>query len=148
MSVYEMTDMDALRAKSLRLTAYLEYLLTHHNDRSRQQGGSQDGDRDYEIITSSNPAERGAQLSVRLRPGLLDGVMEILEEEGVVVDERKPDVIRIAPAPLYNNAQDVWRFVDVFRTALERVIEKGGAKANGSVMVEGGREDKGWSEIK
>ena len=71
----------------------------------------------YRLITPRDPAERGAQLSIRLAPGLLDTVMSVLKEQGVVVDERKPDVVRVAPAPLYNSYMDVWRFVEVFRGA-------------------------------
>lgn len=44
--------------------------------------------------------------------------MHNLKRHGVVVDERKPDVIRVAPAPLYNSFEDVWLFVEVFRRAV------------------------------
>ena len=53
-----------------------------------------------------------------LLPGKLEAVMKSLTEAGVVVDERKPDVIRISPAPLYNNFQDVWKCVKCLRDAL------------------------------
>lgn len=122
LSVFERTDMATLRAKSLRLTRYLEDLLLHAGDGL---------DEHYTILTSAEPEERGAQLSVLLAPGLLETVMEVLEDDGVVLDERKPDVIRVAPAPLYNNHEDVWRFNVSFRRALKEAIDAK-AKRNGA----------------
>lgn len=66
------------------------------------------------ILTPEDPTQRGAQLSLKLKPGLLDLVLKELEANGVVVDERKPDVIRVAPAPLYNCFVDVWNFAQIF----------------------------------
>lgn len=147
LSVFAQTSMQELRAKSVRLTGYLEQLLL-------ASGNS--GESGYEIITPWNEDGRGAQLSVRLEPGLLDVVMEVLEEDGVVVDERRPDVVRVAPAPLYNTFEDVSRFVKVFQSGIQKAREErarvaavpNGAVSHPSIMVEGGREDKGWSEVK
>jgi len=138
LSVFAQTDMAALRRKSLALTAYLEILLLA------------DTKRVYSIITPSDKAQRGAQLSILLEEGLLETVMEYLEEEGVVVDERKPDVIRVAPAPLYNTYEDVWNFVKAFREGCKRAVKakKDGKEKRKSVMVDGGSDDKGWSDIK
>lgn len=124
LAVFARTDMSALRAKSCALTAYLEALLDHGP-----------GPKCFRVITPRDPEARGAQLSVLLDNGLLDAVMRVFEEEGVAVDERKPNVIRVAPAPLYNNWEDVWRFCDVFRRACAAALaEKQGAVngANGS----------------
>ncbi|KAL5118053.1 Kynureninase (L-kynurenine hydrolase) [Pleosporales sp. CAS-2024a] len=115
LDVFALTSMPALRARSIRMTAYLEARLL------RYQGGEEPP---YTIITPANPAERGAQLSVLLRPGLLENVLAYLEEEGVVVDERKPDVLRIAPAPLYNSFRDVHDFVGIFHEACRKAVEK------------------------
>jgi kynureninase len=112
LDVFSMTSMDALRERSLRLTAYLEARLL------RYEGGEPP----YMIITPANPAERGAQLSVLLNPGLLESVQHYIEERGVVVDERKPDVLRIAPTPLYNSFYDVHRFIVVFHEACRAAI--------------------------
>ena len=128
--------MSALRDKSQRLTSYLENLLLHTPSASQNP---------YHIITPSNPHERGAQLSIKLNPGLLEGVLAELEAQSVVVDERKPDVIRVAPAPLYNTFEEVWLFVDIFRKSCEKV--KGGSGGE-SVMLDGGKEDRGWEQIK
>jgi kynureninase len=102
--------MQALRDRSVRLTAYLEELLDALLTKLPGK---------FEIITPRNRHERGAQLSVRLAPGLLDDVLEHLEQEGVVVDERKPDVIRVAPAPLYNSHADILRFCEVLEATLD-----------------------------
>jgi kynureninase len=112
LDVFSMTTMDSLRQRSLRLTGYLEARLL------RYEGGEPP----YTIITPANPAERGAQLSVLLKPGLLDNVLHYIEECGVVVDERKPDVLRIAPAPLYNSFHDIHRFIISFHEACRRAI--------------------------
>jgi kynureninase len=48
-----------------------------------------------------------------LNPGLLEALLEHLTLKGVVIDERKPDVIRVAPTPLYNTFSDVWNFVNI-----------------------------------
>ncbi|KAH7400920.1 kynureninase 1 [Phaeosphaeria sp. MPI-PUGE-AT-0046c] len=112
LDVFSMTTMDALRERSLRLTGYLEARLLRY-------GG---GEPPYSIITPTNPAERGAQLSVLLKPGLLDRVLHHLEENGVVIDERKPDVLRIAPTPLYNTFHDIHRFIVIFHQACHKAI--------------------------
>ena len=117
--------MSAIRAKSVALTRYLEDLLAPSLVK-----GEKDDIGLFKIITPSNPVERGAQLSLQLKPGLLEGVMKLLEDAGLVVDERKPDVIRVAPTPLYNTFTEVWDFVQVFRGACQRVQteQKSGGK--------------------
>lgn len=83
---------------------------------------------------------------MQLKPGLLDAVMKELEESGAVVDERKPDVVRVAPAPLYNSYVDVWKFVGIFREAC-RKAEEGVVEGNGSAVMLDGKE-KGWGLVK
>jgi kynureninase len=109
LQIFNEVGMEALREKSVRLTGYLEELL---------DGVDESGD--FEIITPRAKEERGAQLSVKLKGGLLDSVLEYLDEKGVVVDERKPDVIRVAPAPLYNNFVDCWEFARILGEALRK----------------------------
>ncbi|KAI4749178.1 kynureninase [Aureobasidium sp. EXF-12298] len=139
LDIFNKTSLAALRKKSVALTGYLEKLLLASTDI-----------KDYfSIITPSDPEQRGAQLSVRLSPGILDNVMHVLEKKGVVVDERRPDVIRVAPAPLYNSWSDVLKFVQVFKEACKEASEKKSKQqTEGSVMVDGGKDDKGWSEVK
>lgn len=112
LQIFNEAGMEHIRAKSLKLTGYLEALL----DEMIKESAS----KDFEIITPRNMEERGAQLSIKLKAGVLDQVLEHLDEKGVVVDERKPDVIRVAPAPLYNTFGDVWDFIQVFKEALSR----------------------------
>ncbi|KAF2764186.1 kynureninase 1 [Teratosphaeria nubilosa] len=137
LDVFKQTSMTALREKSLKLTKYLEDILDQLAERRKC----------FKIITPRDPSARGAQLSVLLDPGLLNSVMKSLEHAGVVVDERKPDVIRVAPAPLYNSWEDVYCFVKAFDEACEAAVN-GAHGAGGSLMVEGGIDDKGWSEVK
>ncbi|KAK4493701.1 hypothetical protein PRZ48_014886 [Zasmidium cellare] len=120
LDVFKQTSMSDIRVKSLKITAYLEQLL----DLLLKDQEATLGKKLFHIITPRNPDERGAQLSVMLEHGLLDHIMEILEHNGVVVDERRPDVVRVAPAPLYNSYQDVRNFIQVFKGACEDAVKK------------------------
>ncbi|KYG41524.1 hypothetical protein M433DRAFT_469880 [Acidomyces richmondensis BFW] len=112
LDVFKQTNMEALREKSIALTRYLEDALDKLWKQQEETARPC-----FTVITPRNPEERGAQLSILLQPGLLDSVMQSLEAAGVVVDERHPDVIRVAPAPLYNSFQDVAMFVQEFSKA-------------------------------
>lgn len=108
---FERAGLTALREKSLRLTAYLAECIQAHLSAA------------IEIITPMNPESRGAQLSLRVKDGREAGraLFEHLAANGVLGDWREPDVIRISPAPLYNNFSDVQRFV---RVTLEWMRER------------------------
>ncbi|KAH8691197.1 kynureninase [Talaromyces proteolyticus] len=121
LEIFNKATMSALRKKSLELTNYLEFLL-ENGDESVYRTQK----RPYSLITPSNPEERGAQISILLEPGLLDTVLEVLERNGVVVDERKPCVIRVAPAPLYNTFTEVWEFCRIFFDACREAVEARG----------------------
>ena len=97
-----------LRAKSERQIQYLDFLLAEVI-----------GDR-IETITPTTPAERGCQHSLRVRARGVDGraVHQALRNADVACDWRPPDVIRVAPVPLYNTFADIRRFVDVLDRAL------------------------------
>lgn len=112
LSVFNKTCMRDLRSKALVLTAYAEHLL------DQILAESTDSEPLFRIITPRDPAQRGTQLSVLLRDGLLEGVGEALENNGCMCDKRKPGVIRVAPVPLYSRFEDVWRFMQVLRGAL------------------------------
>ncbi len=101
LDLFDRVGMDALRARSLRLTGYLETLIRE------QLGGV------LQIVTPREPDRRGAQLSLRVVGGRERGraLFEHLGATGVVGDWREPDVIRISPAPLYNSHADILRFV-------------------------------------
>jgi kynureninase len=104
----EAGGMPALRERSLRLTAYLEKTV--------QAIASTTG-ANLEIITPSNPVERGCQLSI-VAHGHGRDLHDKLSEAGVVVDWREPDVIRMAPVPLYNSFEDIARFGHILAESL------------------------------
>ena len=97
--------MSAIRRKSVLLTGYLEYLLLEIRSRL------------FEIMTSSKTPERGAQLSLRFNKHLLDGVMARLKKKGIVLAQ-KQDIMRVAPAPLYNTFTEVWEFATELQCAI------------------------------
>ena len=105
LDIHAEVGMEKLREKSLKLTGYLEFLIDDI------------GSKDVKIITPRNPDQRGCQLSLyvnreakKLHQALLD--------EGVITDYREPNVIRLAPVPLYNSFEDVWTFADILRKHL------------------------------
>lgn len=95
--------MPALRRKSEALTGYLQFLLDQH---PRQT---------FEVITPPAPAERGCQLSILVHDQP-QARLAALKQAGVVCDFREPNVIRVAPVPLYNTFEDVWRFMNILRS--------------------------------
>lgn len=96
LDLFEEAGTEALRDKSIRLTGYLERLLRR---------GAPDA---VEILTPDDPERRGAQLSLRVR-GDARALQARLQRAGVVGDFREPDVLRLAPAPLFNGFRDAWR---------------------------------------
>lgn len=102
---------DRLREKSIRLTALLEWLL----HRWLPAPPSGDG---WQMLTPFEPGRRGAQLSLRIRRDAA-GVRDRMQRAGVVADFREPDVVRLAPAPLFNSYHDVWRAAAAVRDAME-----------------------------
>ena len=93
--------MPALREKALKLTAYLAFLLensSHH----------------FKIITPSVLGERGTQLSI-LTDENGKKLFDYLAENGVICDWREPNVIRLAPVPLYNSFEEVWRVGELMK---------------------------------
>ena len=110
LEIFDSVGHDALRTKSRRLTAYLERLLDEIG-----------ADRPIEVITPRDPARRGAQLSVRLGGGLVATEVStwLRSEHGVIADARQPDVVRLAPVPLYSTFHDCWRAA----TALAQVVD-------------------------
>ena len=92
--------MEPLRAKSVQLTGYFQFLI------------EQIGSKKFSTITPTDPSARGAQLSIVAHdhPKQLH---EELSAAGVKCDFREPNVIRVAPAPLYNTFHEVWRFAQI-----------------------------------
>ncbi|KAF5123994.1 Kynureninase 1 [Metarhizium anisopliae] len=116
LSVFNKTRMRDLRSKALVLTAYAELLLDQMLD---EAGGDDPGAAPlFTVLTPRDPLQRGTQLSVLLREGLLDRVSRALEDNGAICDKRKPNVIRVAPVPLYTRFEDVWAYMQILRGAL------------------------------
>lgn len=113
LSMFNEAGFTNLRNKSLVLTCYAEAMLNQILADEQQAEKPA-----FTIITPANTAERGAQLSILLRDGLLDKVLEEFMGEGIVCDKRKPDVLRVAPVPMYNSFEEVWRFMEVLRRAI------------------------------
>lgn len=109
LELFDKIGIEVLRERSLRLTAYLERLLAEITPT-----------RPLTVITPSDPARRGAQLSLRI--GGAQGAGELAKvlrfEFGVIADAREPDVLRLAPVPLYSQYHDCWRAVQ----ALAQVV--------------------------
>jgi kynureninase len=102
LDLFDKATLPALREKSLRMTAYLAYLLQQLNNLS------------FTIITPNNPERRGAQLSLLFAEKGKE-VFTALTNNGVIADWREPNVIRIAPVPMYNNFEDCHRFYEILR---------------------------------
>lgn len=95
-----------LRKKSEKLTGYLEFLLDEMKNDA------------INVITPRNPEERGCQLSIQVK-NVDKNLHTKLTEAGVISDWREPDVIRVAPAPLYNSFEDVYRFSEKLKKVLK-----------------------------
>ncbi|MBB6573641.1 kynureninase [Xanthomonas arboricola] len=106
LELFDQAGMPALRAKSEQLTGHLEQLIHARVPQVLQ------------IVTPAEPAQRGCQLSLRVAGGRAQGrsLFEYLQSVGVLGDWREPDVIRIAPVPLYNRFSDLHRLVEQVET--------------------------------
>lgn len=105
LDLFDRAGIENLRNKSIKLTSYLEFLL-------RKECGDK-----IRIFTPEETAYRGCQISFQVNKPL-DGksVFEKLKSEGVFCDWREPNVIRLAPVPLYNRFQDVYDFVRILKS--------------------------------
>lgn len=103
LAIFDEAGMKKLTNKSLVLTAYLEYLLLNGKRK------------DFKIITPSDTTQRGCQLSIVMDK---DGkkTFDALTQNGIIADWREPDVIRVAPVPLYNSFKDVFQFAEIFHS--------------------------------
>ncbi|HEV8160071.1 MAG TPA: kynureninase, partial [Pyrinomonadaceae bacterium] len=105
LDIFEEAGMKNLTEKSGRLTAYLEFLLNKICDER------------ISVITPSNRSERGCQLSIRVQNANKD-LFKAISTRGVIADWREPDVIRVAPVPLYNSFADVYKFAQILKDCL------------------------------
>ncbi len=107
LAIFEEVGMPELRAKSVALTGYLAALLE---------------DLGIDVVTPTDPDARGAQLSLRFAGA--EAVLAHLAAHGVVVDHRAPDIIRVAPIPLYNTHHETWRFARTLAAVIDRRMSR------------------------
>jgi len=100
--LFEQATMSSLRKKSILLTGYLERLI---NTQLSEH---------ITIITPKEINQRGCQLSLVFKKGV-EEISKELSAKGVICDVRKPDVLRVAPTPLYNSFHDVWKFIQILK---------------------------------
>lgn len=105
LDIFDEAGMENLVEKSKKLTGYLEFLLGEIEDER------------ISVITPSNAEERGCQLSIRVKAAD-KSLYEQITGKGVFADWREPDVIRIAPVPLYNTFTDVFYFAEILKNCL------------------------------
>ena len=103
MEIFDEAGMTAIRLKSEKLTGFLEHLIAVNLPA-------------VSIITPTNPIERGCQLSLVVPGG--ENTFEKISKKGVVCDWRKPDVIRVAPHPLFNRYTEVYDFINLLEQSL------------------------------
>ena len=101
LQIFDAVGMPALRERSLRLTGYLRGLLSTMVERSG-----------ITLVTPADDDRHGAQISVRVPADAADLTERMSENWGVVADDRRPDIVRLAPAPLYCTFHDCWRAAD------------------------------------
>jgi kynureninase len=111
LELFDEVGMEELCKKRDELTAYLEFVIDDVSHRYDNVN--------FEIITPRDRNQRGAQLSILVH-GQGKPLFDFISDEGVVADWREPNVIRIAPAPLYNNFEDVFRFGQVLEKFLKQ----------------------------
>src|SRR5262249_24214209 len=104
MDLFDAVGMTALRRKSERLTGLMDELVR--------------GLPGVEVITPADPAQRGAQLSLRIGRDA-PALVRRLADAGVICDYREPDIVRAAPAPFYTRFADVVRFAEVLRSHVQ-----------------------------
>lgn len=109
LQLFAEASIEALRQKSVALTAQLEQQIEAHSANRVM------------IITPADPAQRGGMLTLRFRGGSAQArrIYDALSASGVTCDWREPDLVRVTPAPLYNSFSDVWRFARRLTAALD-----------------------------
>ena len=102
MAIFDKVGMSLIRSKSEKLTGYMEFLMNTISNK-------------VEIVTPADATQRGSQLSLVMNKNGKD-VFNQLGLQGVICDWREPDVIRVAPAPLYNSFIEVYRFYEILKS--------------------------------
>ncbi len=113
LDIFDEVGMDQLCQKRDDLTAYLEYIIQGISERNKDKCH-------LEIITPKDKSKRGAQLSI-LAHGMGKSLFDFITKKGIIADWREPNVIRIAPVPLYNNFEDVYQFGQILEEGIKTV---------------------------
>jgi kynureninase len=109
LDIFDEAGMEKLHSKRKMLAGYLHFILKDINSKQNSPV--------IQVITPANENERGCQVSMlMLRNG--KEIFSELTKQGVIADWREPNVIRVAPVPLYNSFQDVWRFGNIISLIL------------------------------
>lgn len=111
LDIFEEAGMDRIGEKRDKLTGFLEFVIDDISERNTDRCT-------FEIVTPRDKSKRGAQLSI-LAHGQGRALFDALTEQGVIADWREPNVIRIAPAPLYNSFEDCYRFGQCLEQAIQ-----------------------------
>jgi kynureninase len=111
LEVFERAGMDRISEKRTLLTSYLECVILNVSEKNKALCS-------FEIITPKDPKRRGSQLSILLY-GKGKEVYDTLTNRGVIADWREPNVIRVAPAPLYNSFEDCYWFGQHLEAAIQ-----------------------------
>jgi kynureninase len=109
LDIFEEAGIAKLHVKRKTLSAYLHFILDDINRENKAKV--------IEIITPSNEDDRGCQVSMFMHKNGKE-IFNALTNEGVIADWREPNVIRVAPVPLYNTYEDVWRFGNIVENIL------------------------------
>lgn len=109
--IFDEAGMDAIGTKRDLITAYLEFVIDSISERNKEKCT-------FELITPRDKKQRGAQLSI-MALGQGKALFDALSDLGVVADWREPNVIRVAPAPLYNSFEDCWWFGHLLEKAIQ-----------------------------
>jgi kynureninase len=113
LDIFDEVGMDKLCEKRDDLTAYMEFVINDVSDKCKDICT-------LEIITPKDKTKRGAQLSI-LAHGMGKSLFDFMTKKGVIADWREPNVIRIAPVPLYNNYEDVFKFGQILEEGIKSV---------------------------
>lgn len=106
LDVFDRADFKRIRKKSVHMTGYLEYLLQETDSKNLR------------IITPANSEERGCQLSIQIK-GADNSMAKTLLDNGIITDWREPDVIRLAPVPLYTSYSEVYELVEKLKQIIK-----------------------------
>lgn len=106
LDIFNEAGFEALIVKSKKLTGFLLFILEQINCQYSREV--------IKVLTPYNEKERGCQVSMLLLQNGKD-LFDQLKQNGIIGDWREPNVIRVAPVPLYNSFEDIYRFGDILQ---------------------------------